>query len=155
MQRSCAQLLTSAGCTFSSFPFSLISQHFEGFKEAYLFDFEASGHVCGHAIRAILLIFAVFCCFTVSKPRFITPDGINITLGYNDMGSAGESYIYGSLHSVNTLHTKRLNSCRSRSSYFLLLLLLSCDVELCPGPNVMSDFYNSTLQGIENCSPEH
>ena len=99
--------------------------------------------VCAVTLRAIFYILAVLCCFSVSKPRFITPDEISITFGYDDMGSVEENFICGSLHDVNT-QKKVFNSRYSGSSYLLLLLLMSGDVELCPGPcgDDMSNFYN-------------
>lgn len=81
---------------------------------------------------AAMIIITLFC---EKKVSFLTPDGISITLNKADMYEEhNETYISSSLWNLSSgsgVYLKKY----SRKSLFCMLLLMSGDIETCPGPN--------------------
>ena len=95
------------------------------------------------AMRADVFLFALFlycAIFTVKNVSYVTGDGISITLNYQEENlnaSFGISYLHAS--------RKRNNFTRANHKALLtLLLILSGDIETCPGPS------NPELKNILN-----
>ena len=84
-----------------------------------------------------------FCIFYIKKESFLKPDGVSITLNEIDVFDDNlETFIYSSLW----IH-KRFNNKATLSykGFLQLLLILSGDIELNPGPNTnYSDLINFT-----------
>ena len=80
----------------------------------------------GDMLFGFLIIYLVF---YVTKPSFVVPDGVSITVGKEDLYNV-ESFICSSLWV-----TKRERNYKySNKSVIYLLLLLRGDIETCPGP---------------------
>ena len=94
------------------------------------------------------VILLVFCCILyVHQPRLFIPDDPNFHYGLYDINDMNiivkESFLYGILKT--NIQTKKVFTTKlSRFSYLLMLLFLSGDIEICPGPqNTLWDFCKS------------
>ena len=86
------------------------------------------------AARTIMLLrlcflFAIFC---IKKKSFISADIIGTVFDIDDGDLSYESFVFSTLHQ-RKLQGERYNT--SHCLYLNLILLLSGDIEVCPGPN--------------------
>ena len=84
--------------------------------------------------RAYFIFFTLITCFSTEKPMLCSVDSYTLYVGVetNDV-YLEESYITYSLWVYE--NTKGIRIKNSTKSYFYIVLLLSGDIELCPGPN--------------------
>ena len=77
------------------------------------------------------LLFAIFLSLCIRKFCFVTPDGISITLRKPDIGNCKENFVFSALYVRRKAYfdTSRRFSCCG-----FILLILSGDIELNPGP---------------------
>ena len=94
------------------------------------------------------VILLVFCYILyIHQPRLFIPDNSNFHFGLYDINDMNiivkESFLSGILNANN--QTKKVFTTKlSRFSYLLMLLLLSGDIEIRPGPqNTLSNFCKS------------
>ena len=91
----------------------------------------------------VFVFLAILCCFCLNKPKFVQEDGISITMnkfgvlhGSRETFITTSVFVYKSSKSFIYLHRHH-----RRKSLFNMLLLLSGDIEVCPGPTNIESFY--------------
>ena len=76
--------------------------------------------------------------FYIEKESFLKPDGLSITLNEIDIFDGNlETFIYSSLWIHKRFNKKATLSCKG---FLQLLLILSGDIKLNPGPNQLIGF---------------
>ena len=102
--------------------------------------------VCLVTLKTLVILLIFSCILHVHQPRLFIPDDSNFHFGLHDINDMNiimkESFLSGILN-VNNQTKKVFTTKLSRFSYMFMLLLLSGDIEICPGPqNTLSDFYS-------------
>lgn len=86
-----------------------------------------------NGISILLSLMLALCILSIEKRAFVTSDVIGLSLKFVE-DSSQESYVFSSLYAA------RVKGCSLNRSRNLvcMLLILSGDVEICPGPESMS-----------------
>ena len=88
----------------------------------------------------LCLLFAIFC---IKKKSFVTADIIGTVFDIDDGNLSHESFVF------STLHQRKLQGERYKTSHCLylnLILLLSGDIEVCPGPSITRQKFKEKLR---------
>ena len=91
-----------------------------------------------------LLVAIIFVSFYIHQKRFITPDGISLTLWKEDLGNSKETFIC----STFWINKKFISPTSSKGCLSIFLHVLCGDIETCPGPtDNMTNLMN--MKGIK------
>ena len=101
--------------------------------------------VCAVMLKTSIILLDFFCFSCLHQPRSFIPDDSNFgLLDINDMNIIVKERFLSDILNVHNQTKKAFSTKLSRFSYLFMLLLLSADIEICPGPqNTSSVFSNS------------